>query len=169
MPKAAALLAVAPAKKAVSHSSVTASSACSTAKTNLAAAMAQDKTEDATERANATSSAAAAELAEDNAEIAARKPLFDAVRTTCGWTMPTLSDACRAALQNVKTAIAAESGEDVAERSAGTEGTAADVTEDQLEKARLAPLWTAVRTNCAFGTSTGFSAFGSTKAWSFHH
>ena len=171
MPEAAALLTFVPVNKTVPavHSSVSASSACTTAKANLASAVAQDKTEDATERAKATSPTTATELEEDKAELASRKPLFDAVRTHCGLTKPTLSAACTDALQSVKAAIVAEVGEEAAERSAGTEGTAADVSEDQSEKATMAPLWTAVRTNCGFGTSGGFTSFGSTSFWSFHH
>jgi hypothetical protein len=149
------------------HPAVAPAASCTTAKANLAAAVASDKAEDAAEKAHPSS---ATEVAEDKAEYAARKPLVDAVRTACGFTLPTPSPACASALQSLKTAFQTERGEDEAERTAGTEGSPSDVTEDQSEKARLAPLWTAVRNACGFGTRThDFSVFGSTKSWSFQH
>jgi hypothetical protein len=172
MPRAAALLTGLPVKKTVPvvHSTVAAGSSCTTARANLAVAVAQDKTEDASEHANATSksTSTAMELAEDKAEFAVRKALVGAVRTQCGLAKPTLSAACTAVLQSLKAAIAAESGEDQAERSAGTEGSSADVAEDQSEKASIGPLWSAVSTSCGFRTRThDFALFGSTKSWSF--
>jgi hypothetical protein len=149
------------------RASVTTTTACATARTNLAAAMTKDKAEDATERA---SGASAADVAEDKAEFAARKPLVDAVRAACGFTKPALSAQCTAALQAMKAAFLAERSEDAAEKAAGTEGSAGDVTEDQSEMAKFAPLWQAVRTSCGFGTRSGdFSTFDSTTTWSYQH
>jgi hypothetical protein len=146
---------------------VTPTTACTTAKTNLAAAISKDKAEDATERASGTS---ASDLAEDKAEYGARKPLVDAVRAACGFTKPAPSAQCTAALQAMKAAFLAERSEDAAEKAAGTEGSAGDVTEDQTERAKFAPLWQAVRTSCGFGTHTGdFSTFGSTTTWAYQH
>ncbi len=161
-------------KKVVSarHLAVTPTAACRTAKTNLAAAMARDKAEDTTERTNATSDPnfKTPDAAEDKAEYAARKPLVDAVRGACGFTKPAPSPQCAAALQSLKAAFIVERGEDEAERSAGTDESPADMTEDQSEKAQIAPLWQAVRTACGFGTRDGdFSTIGSNRTWSFRH
>jgi hypothetical protein len=146
---------------------VTPTTGCTTAKTNLAAALATDKAEDATERA---SGASASDLAEDKAEYTARKPLVEAVRAACGFTWPAPSAQCTAALQAMKAAFLAERSEDAAEKAAGTEDSASDVTEDQSEKAKFAPLWQSVRTSCGFGTRTGdFSSFGSAGTWSYQH
>ena len=156
-------------KKSVStaHRAATPSGACTSAKANLSAAIAQDRAEDARERVSATP---ASDVAEDRAEYAARKPLVDAVRAACGFTKPPPSPQCAAALQSLKAAFLAERGEDEAERAARTEDSPADVIEDQAEKARLAALWQKVRSSCGFGTRTGdFSMFGSTRTWSVQH
>lgn len=152
---------------AVHPATVTPATACTTAKTNLASALTRDKAEDATERASGTS---ASDTAEDKAEYAARKPLVDAVRAACVFAKPAPSAQCMAALQAMKAAFLAERSEDAAEKAAGTEDSAGDVTEDQSERAKFAPLWQAVRTSCGFGTRTGdFSTFGSATTWSYQH
>jgi hypothetical protein len=151
------------------HPAVTPSASCSTAKANLASAMAADKAEDTTERANATSDPnfKTTEITEDKTELAARKPLVDAVRASCTFTKPVLSAQCSAALQSLKAAFQAEVSEDAAEKAAGTEGTAADVAEDKSELARVAPLFLSLRASCMLGTHGAFTWFGSTNTFSF--
>ena len=153
------------------HSAVTPTAACATAKTKLAAAMAKDKAEDATERTNATSDPnfKTSDVAEDKVEFTARQPLADAVRAACGFTKPAPSSQCGAALQSLKAAFKAEQGEDAAEKSAGTEGTLGDVTEDQTERSRMVPLFQAIRTSCVLDTHGAFSKVGSIRTLWFQH
>lgn len=150
----------------VVHVATTPSTSCTTAKANLASAMAADKAEDATERANATSDT---NSTEDKAELAARKPLWDAVRANCAFTKPAPSAECSAALQSLKAAFQAELSEDAAEKSAGTEGTAGDVAEDKAEMAHLGSLFQSLRASCVLDTHGAFSWFGSTKTLTFQH
>jgi hypothetical protein len=93
-------------------SAVTPSAACTSARQALAADLAKDKAEDAAERASATSDPnfTTTDAAEDKAEMAARKPLLDAVRTACGLTRPAPSAQCTAAMQAAKAAFAKGSG-----------------------------------------------------------
>jgi hypothetical protein len=151
---------------------LTPSGTCATAQSNLAAAKAQDKAEDTTERAKASSDAnfKASEVAEDKDENAARKPLVDAVRAACGTTKAAPSSQCSAALQSLKAAFQAEQGEDAAEKSAGTEGSAGDATEDQSERSRMMPLFQAIGSSCVWNGHDGhFAQTGSTKSFSFQH
>jgi hypothetical protein len=148
----------------------TATAACTSARQAFDAARAKDKAEDTPERASATSDPnfKTTDVAEDKAEMAAMKPLADAVRTACGFTKPTPSAQCTAALQTAKATFAADRTEDTAEKTAGTEGSAADVTEDKAEMAKLGTLWNSIRTACGFGsTTTGarpdFHFFGTTS------
>ena len=149
-------------------SAVTPTAQCISARTALDAARAKDKAEDDAERA-ANNGGTTADAAEDKAEWAALKPLVDAVRSTCGFTKPTPSAQCTAAVQALKTAIQKEQAEDAAEKSAGTEGTAADTQEDQTEKAQILPLWNAVRTACGFGTTTHTSFQTRQFSTPWHH
>ena len=144
-------------------SAVTPSAACTSARQALAAAVAKDKAEDAAERAAAASDPnfKTTDAAEDKAEMAAMKPLIDAVRTACGLTRPAPSAQCTAALQAAKAAFAADRAEDAAEKAAGTEGTAADEAEDKAERAQLGALWNSIRTAC------GFPTFDRTRTTSF--
>jgi len=153
------------------HPALTPSTSCTTAKANLEAAMTADKAEDATERSNATSDPnfKTTEIAEDKAELAARKPLVDAIRASCTFTKPVVSAQCSAALQSLKAAFQAELSEDSAEEAAGTEGTAGDVAEDKSEMARFGPLFQTLRASCMLGTHGAFTRFGSTKSFSFEH
>ena len=151
---------------------VTPTAACTSARQALNAALAKDKAEDAAERAAAASDPnfKTTDAAEDKAEMAALKPLLDAVRTACGLTRPAPSAQCTAALQAAKAAFAKDRAEDAAEKAAGTEGSAADEAEDKAERAQLGILWNSIRTACGFATfdrthSTSFS-FSST-VW--HH
>jgi SWI/SNF-related matrix-associated actin-dependent regulator 1 of chromatin subfamily A len=165
-----ALLPLATTIKSVSaepKAAVTPTAACTSARQALAEARAKDKDEDAAERAAATSDPnfKTTDAAEDKAEMAALKPLLDAVRTACGLTRPAPSAQCTAALQAAKAAFAADRTEDAAEKSAGTEGTAADEAEDKAERAQLGALWNSIRTACGFATfdpthTTSFSWTG---------
>jgi hypothetical protein len=148
-------------------SAMTQTAACTSARQALDAARAKDKAEDAAERAAATSDPnfETTDVAEDKAEMAALKPLIDAVRTACGWARPAPSAQCTAALQAAKAAFAADRTEDAAELAAGTEGTAADEAEDKAERAQLGTLWNSIRTACGFATfdrthTTSFSWTG---------
>jgi hypothetical protein len=132
----------------VIHTATPPTASCTTARQALDAARVRDKAEDAAElKAGKPSDAS-----EDAAEMAALKPLITAAMNACGSTKPEPSAACVTAMQAVKAAITKEQGEDAAERTAGTEGSAADTSEDQAEKAQLSPLLTAVRTACGFGS-----------------
>ncbi|HXC76229.1 MAG TPA: hypothetical protein VNU19_04195 [Candidatus Acidoferrum sp.] len=144
---------------------------CTTAKANLALALTADKAEDTTERAKATSDPnfKTTEIAEDRDEATARKPLVDAVRAKCTFIKPMLSQQCSAALQSLKVAFQAELSEGVAEKAAGTEGTAGDVTEDKTEMARFAALFQSLSASCPLGTHDAFTWFGLTKTLSFQH
>ena len=135
-------------------SAVTPTAACTSARQALNAALARDKAEDAAERTAAASDPnfKTTDAAEDKAEMAAMKPLIDAVRTACGLTRPVPSAQCTAALQAAKAAFAADRAEDAAEKAAGTEGTAADEAEDKAERAQLGALWNSIRTACGFPT-----------------
>ena len=142
---------------------VTPSAACTSARQALAAAVAKDKAEDAAERAAAASDPnfKTTDAAEDKAEMAAMKPLIDAVRTACGLTRPAPSAQCTAALQAARAAFARDRAEDAAEKAAGTEGTAGDEAEDKAERAQMAALWNSIRTAC------GFPTFDRTRTTSF--
>jgi hypothetical protein len=169
-----AVLKVAVDKKVVKAAvpAVTPSGTCATAQSNFAASKAQDKTEDTTERANASSDAnfKASEVTEDKNENAARKPLVDAVRAACGTTKAAPSPQCAAALQSLKAAFQAEQGEDAAEKSAGTEGSAGDATEDPSERSRMMPLFQAIGNSCVWNGHDGhFARTGSTNSFSFQH
>ena len=135
-------------------SAVTPSAACTSARQALDAARARDKAEDEAERAAAASDPnfATTDAAEDKAEMAALKPLIDAVRTACGFTKPSPSAQCTAAIQAAKAAFAKDQAEDAAEKTAGTEGTAADEAEDKAEWAARSALWASIRTACGFAT-----------------
>jgi hypothetical protein len=146
------------------HPAVMTSSSCATAKANLASAMAADKAEDTTERAGATTDS---NSTEDKAELAASKPLVAAVWADCTFTKPVLSAQCSAALQTLKAAFQAELSEDAAEKAAGTEGTAGDVSEDKSELAAVAPLFQSLRASCMLGTHGAFTRVGSTKTLAF--
>jgi hypothetical protein len=146
---------------------VTPSAACTSARQALDAARAKDKAEDAAESAAATSDPnfKTTDAAEDKAEMAALKPLLDAVRTACGLTRPAPSAQCTAALQAAKAAFAKDQAEDAAEKAAGTEGSAADEAEDKAERAELGTLWNSIRTACGSATfdrthTTSFSWTG---------
>ena len=133
---------------------VTPTAACTSARQALAAAVAKDKAEDAAERAAGASDPnfKTTDAAEDRAEMAALKPLLDAVRTACGLTRPAPSAQCTAAIQAAKAAFAKDQAEDAAEKAAGTEGTAADEAEDKAEWAARNALWGSIRTACGFAT-----------------
>jgi hypothetical protein len=156
---------------AAAHLATTPSTSCTTAKANLASAMAADKAEDTSERTSATADPnfKTTEITEDKAELAARKPLVDAVRASCAFTKPVVSAQCSAALQSLKTAFQAEFSEDAAEKAVGTAGEAGDLTEDKSEMARFAPLFQSLRASCMLGTHCAFTEFGSTKPLSFQH
>jgi len=151
------------AVKAKPRAAVTPTAACTSARQALDAARAKDKAEDTTERATATSDPnfVTTDAAEDKAEMAALKPLLDAARTACGFTRPAPSAQCTAALSAAKAAFVKDRNEDSAEVAAGTEGTAADVSEDQAEKAQLGTLWTSIRTAC------GIPTFAARPDWHF--
>jgi len=127
---------------------VTPTASCATARQALDAAKAKDKAEDAAE----LTAGKPADATEDASEMAAFKPLITAAIKACGFTKPAPSAACVAAMQAVKAAITKEQGEDAAERTAGTEGSAADTSEDQAERAQLSPLLSSIRTACGFGS-----------------
>jgi hypothetical protein len=136
---------------------------CTTARQALDAAKAKDKAEDAAE----LTAGKPADATEDASEMAALKPLITAAIKACVSTKPAPSTACVAAMQAVKSAITKEQGEDAAERTAGTEGSTADTSEDQTEKAQLSPLLQTVRTACGFGSffPTRTSPLRTTSTW----
>ena len=128
---------------------------CTAALQAVQAARAQDQTEDASERAIAkTEATEAADVSEDTSERAALKPLFSAVAAACGpqrlapkgVTAPT--SQCVAAQQALKAQIAKDKAENAAET--GTEGTAADMSEDKAEMAQIFSLMKNVGTACGF-------------------
>jgi hypothetical protein len=136
---------------------VTPTAACTSARQALDAARAKDKAEDTAERTSAGSDPnfKTTDPAEDKAEMAALKPLLSAVATACGFTKPTPTAQCTAALSAAKAAFVKDRNEDSAEEAAGTEGSASDVAEDKAEKAQLGTLWTSIRTACGFPTFDG--------------
>jgi len=128
---------------------------CTAALQAVQAARTQDQTEDASERAIAkTAATEAADLNEDTSERAPLKPLFDAVAAACGpqrlapkgGTAPT--SQCVAAQQALKAQIAKDKAESAGE--AGTEGTAADMSEDKAEIAHIFSLMKNIGTACGF-------------------
>lgn len=149
------------------QASVAPSPQCADAVNALRAALAKDKAEDGLEAANASGDTeTGAELTEDNNEKAALKPLVTAAESACGGELHEVeappvpkTPACQSALTALKNAFAADRTEDQAELANGTEGTAADLTEDQNEHAAKDRLWTAVRAACA----SSFQAFSWTS------
>ncbi len=163
--------ALAPVTQTSIHLNFTATSpspACTSAIGQIQAAVAKDVTEDLSERsANTTDTETGADQAEDTSERAALKPLIAAVVAACGTTRegdkapPVVinkSPACTAALQALKAALAADRATAEAEFTNGTEGTAADQSQDQAAFAQLQSLWAAVKAACSTGTS-GTSTF----------
>jgi hypothetical protein len=157
------------------EASVAPSPQCTDAVNALKAALVSDRSEDSLEAANAAGDTeTGAELTEDNNEKAALKPLVTAVESACGGELHEVlappvpkTPACQSALTALKNAFVADRAEDQAELSNGTEGTAADQTEDQNEFAAKAKLWADVRTACA-GSFSAFSwTWGGTDPW--HH
>jgi hypothetical protein len=133
---------------------VSVTAACTSARQALDAARIKDMAEDKAERSTAASDPnfKTTDPAEDQAEKAAMRPLVDAVRTACGFTKPPPSAACTSALQAMKAAMTVDRAEDTAEKAAGTDDSAADMTEDKTERAQFGTLWTSVRTACGFAT-----------------
>ena len=143
------------------------SPACVAAVNAVKSALASDRSEDNLETANAApDTETGAEQTEDTNEAAALKPLFAAVATACGplvgekeretvrpSTPPTPPTAqCTAAIQALKAAFAQQRAQAMAEFTSGTEGTAADMSEDQAAKAQIVSLFSAVKAAC--GTSS---------------
>lgn len=144
----------------------TPSAACVAAANAVKTALASDRTEDTLESANATpDTETGAEQTEDTNEAAALKPLLSAVAAACGpfvgekhetvkpsttRTPPTAQ--CAAAIQALKAAFAQQRAQAMAEFTSGTEGTAADMSEDQAAKAQIVSLFSAVKAAC--GTSS---------------
>ena len=100
-------------------------------------------------------------------ETISRPPTAKNTITITTFIKPVLSQQCSAALQSLKVAFQAELSVGAAEKAAGTEGTAGDVTEDKTEMARFAPLFQSIRANCTLGTAGAFTWFGSTRTLSF--
>jgi len=149
------------------EASVAPSQQCIDAVNALRAALAKDKEEDGLEAANASGDTeTGADLTEDANEKAALKPLVTAAGSACGGELHQVgappvpkTPVCQSALTALKSAFAADRAEDQAELSNGTEGTAADQTEDQNEGAAKAKLWADVRAACA----SSFQAFSLTS------
>jgi hypothetical protein len=129
---------------------------CTAALQKVQAARTQEQTEDASERAIAkTTATEAADVSEDQSERAALKSLFDAAQTACGpqrlfpvgGVAPT--NQCLAAQQALKAAFVKFKAENAGE--VGTEGTAADMSEDKAELAQIFSLMKNVGTACGFG------------------
>jgi hypothetical protein len=99
----------------------------------------------------------ATDVAEDSQERATVKALWDAIRAACApqaaevTAVSPPSDACVAAKQAFKDAIAAQVAREKAERANGTEGTAADAASDKQEGANLKALWDAKHAACGSG------------------
>ncbi len=142
---------------------VTPTPPCTAARQALDAARTKDKAEDTSERTNAVSDPnfKTTDAAEDKAETAALKPLITAVGSACGFTKPAPSTQCASALETIKAAFAKDGIEDAAEKAAGTEGSAADLTEDKSETAGLVATWASIRTAC------GFTGAGGGRKWPF--
>jgi hypothetical protein len=89
----------------------------------------------------------ATDVTEDQTERATVVALWDAIRAACQPQAGAVtagappSDACVAAKQAFKDAVAAQIAREKAERANGTEGTAADAAADKQEHAQLKALW----------------------------
>jgi hypothetical protein len=139
------------------------SAACLAARQALVTAWTNDRDEDTAERQAAKLAGAdpTVDVKEDKSERAALLALWDTARTTCAAQpeaapkprTPSTS-ACLAAKQALKNALAASWKAEAAEKTSGTENTAADLSEDKAELAALKPLWTAVGTACGFPSAT---------------
>ena len=139
------------------------SAQCIAAWNSIKTAMANDRTEDNLEYANGSpDTETGTDQTEDASETAAFKALFASAATACGGSLhkvqapPTpATPACTAAWNNLKAAFAADKAEDQAELANGTEGTAADVSEDKAEFAAKMQLWSAIKSAC--GTTWFFT------------
>jgi len=116
---------------------------CASARTALDAAKAKDVAEDAAEKGKPE------DAAEDKAEVAAIKPLKDAVRAACEPQKPAPSAACVAAKQALKTAKDQDKIEDKSEKKPASDADKAqDKIEDKAEHDKMSPLQKAVRAAC---------------------
>jgi ABC-type transport system involved in cytochrome bd biosynthesis fused ATPase/permease subunit len=91
---------------------------------------------------------------EDKQERATVMGLWDKIRAACAPQVTTAgalpSDACVAAKQQFKDAVTAQFAREKAERANGTEGNAADATNDKQEAAHLKALWDAKHAACGW-------------------
>ena len=96
----------------------------------------------------------ASDVVEDQQERATVKALWEKIRATCAPQAVTAggppSDACLAAKQQFKDAVAAQIAREKAERTSGFEGTANDAAADKQEAAQLKALWDAKHAACGW-------------------
>ena len=154
------------------------SAACTSAINALKAALVQDKAEDAAEnKLNAVDSETGSDATEDANEKAALKPYFTAAASACGSTFEqhefppaNATPACIAAWNSLKAVFAQDQAEDSAELANGTEGTAADQSEDQDEMAQRVAKFNDVKAACGtiFKTATTSHTTGSWFDWRRH-
>jgi hypothetical protein len=94
------------------------------------------------------------EVKEDQQERATVMGLWDNIRAACAPQATSAgappSDACVAAKQRFKDAVTAQFAREKAERANGTEGNAADATNDKQEAAQLKALWDAKHAACGW-------------------
>jgi hypothetical protein len=94
------------------------------------------------------------DVTEDQQERVAVTGMWDKIRAACAPQVTTAgappSDACVAAKQQFKDAVTAQFAREKAERANGTEGNAADATNDKQEAAHLKALWDAKHAACGW-------------------
>jgi hypothetical protein len=119
-----------------------------------------------------------ADAAEDKQERATMTALWDAIRAACQPQVAAVtaggppSDACTAAKQALKDAVAAQIARERAERANGTEGTAADAAADKQEHAQLKAVWDAKHAACGSQFQGNKANFGGSFGRNFgggHH
>jgi hypothetical protein len=112
----------------------------------------------------------ASDVAEDLQERAALKALWDTIRTACAPQVATAgappaaqSDACVAAKQKFKDALAAQMALEKSEKASGFEGSTNDAAADKQEHAQLKALWDAKHAACGnqvkAATKSGSASF----------
>jgi hypothetical protein len=127
---------------------------CQTAVQALADWRVNDRREDMDEKLS-QQSPTFDDVNEDQQERATVMGLWDKIRSACAPQVtaagaPPPSDACLAAKQQFKDAVAAQIAKEKAERASGYEGTANDAAADKQEHAQLKALWDAKHAACGW-------------------
>jgi hypothetical protein len=152
------------------------SAECQTALQKLADWRVADRREDMDEKLakQAASYDPASDVKEDADEKATVKALWDGIRAACApqtaaavTAAPPASDACVAAKQAFKDAMAAQIAREKAEKANGTEGTPTDATLDKQEAAQLKALWDQKHAVCGSPTAPHFQK-ADFAGWAHH-